>query len=45
MSLIRARRERWETGPSRRKGPPSPVRLVLLLVLVALLIWYLGRFA
>gem|GEM_PF-559538 len=45
MSLIRLRRERWAEGPVRRKPPPSPIRLLLLLALVAVLIWYLGRFA
>jgi hypothetical protein len=45
MSLIRMRRDRWAEGPVRRKPPPSPLRLVVLLVLVAALIWYLGRIA
>lgn len=44
MSLIRMRRDRWAEGPVPRKRPPSPVRLLLLLLLVAGLIWYLGRF-
>jgi len=39
------RRERWADGPVRRKPPPAPFRLLLLLALVAGLIWYLGRFA
>jgi hypothetical protein len=45
MSLIRMRRDRWSEGPVHPKRPPSPLRLVLLLVLVMGLIWYLGRFA
>jgi hypothetical protein len=45
MSLIRTRRDRLKEGPVGRRPPPSPFRLVLLLVLVAGLIWYLGRFA
>jgi hypothetical protein len=44
MSLIRARRDRLEQGHGRAKRP-SPFRLTLLLVLVIILIWYLGRFA
>lgn len=44
MSLIRVRRERRELG-HRVKRPPSLVKLLALLALVAGLIWYLGRFA
>jgi len=43
MSLLRVRRERKESGPGRSKRPPSPIRLVLLLLLVVGLIWYLGQ--
>jgi hypothetical protein len=43
MSIIRARRDRRDYGHGRVKRP-SPFRLTLLLIVVALLIWYLGRF-
>jgi hypothetical protein len=43
MSLIRVRHDRRELG-ARTKRPPSPFRLILLLLLVAGLIWYLSRF-
>jgi hypothetical protein len=42
MSLIRTRRERRAQAGTKHR-PPSPVRLVLLLILVAGLIWYLSR--
>ncbi len=43
MSLIRARRSRKKHWIDTRKGLPM-TRLLLFLVLVALGIWYLGRF-
>jgi hypothetical protein len=42
MSLIRVRRSRKKSWINARKGMPMS-RLLLFLVLVALLIWYLGR--
>jgi hypothetical protein len=42
MSLIRARRERRELG-HRIKRPPSLIKLFAMLLIVAGLIWYLGR--
>lgn len=42
MSLLHIRRERRALGV-RTKRPPSPLRLIVLLVLVAAAIWYLGR--
>jgi flagellar biogenesis protein FliO len=43
MSLIRIRRERKELGTDARKGLASG-RLLLVLALVIVLMWYLGRF-
>lgn len=42
MSLIRIRRERRDLGYGAQRGMPW-VRLVVLLVLVLVLMWYLGR--
>lgn len=42
MSLIRVRRRRKQNWMDTRKGMP-PGRLVVFLVLVAVIIWYLGR--
>jgi hypothetical protein len=42
MSLIRVRRERREHG-IRAKPPMSPLRLLLLLAMVAGIIWWLSR--
>ncbi len=41
MSLIRIRRNRKKAWIDSKKGSP-PSRLILLLVIVALAIWYLG---
>jgi hypothetical protein len=41
MSLLRARRERGAAG--RRRPPPSPWRLALVLAGVIALIWYLSN--
>lgn len=42
MSLVRLRRERREYGAKMKRGM-SPFRLFLLLLVVAFLIWWLGR--
>lgn len=42
MSLIRIRRERRD-GAAGMKKPPALWKLVALLILVIILIWYLGR--
>lgn len=42
MSLIRVRRRRKRDWIDARKGK-SPATLVILLVVVILVIWYLGR--
>ncbi|HET7274299.1 MAG TPA: hypothetical protein VFI91_03935 [Longimicrobiaceae bacterium] len=39
---MNVRRDRRELG-ARSKRPPSPLRLILLLVLVAGVIWYLSQ--
>ncbi|MFO8172947.1 MAG: hypothetical protein ACQET1_01720 [Gemmatimonadota bacterium] len=41
MSLIRVRRKRKKEWIDHQKGK-SPRALVLLLILVAIIIWYLG---
>ena len=43
MSLIRVRRRRKKEWIDVKRGK-SPGKLVLLLALVALVFWYLGRF-
>lgn len=42
MSLIRVRRRRKKEWIDAKKGR-SPASLVILLVVVTLIIWYLGR--
>ena len=42
MSLIRVRRRRKREWIDTKKGR-SPASLVILLVVVTLIIWYLGR--
>ncbi|MHB1194801.1 MAG: hypothetical protein ACYC6F_17380 [Longimicrobiales bacterium] len=42
MSLIRVRRERSELGYGARRGM-APSRLIILLALVIVALWYLGR--
>ncbi|HSW31674.1 MAG TPA: hypothetical protein VLH75_19470 [Longimicrobiales bacterium] len=42
MSLIRARRDRSQLGYGARRGM-SPSRLIILLALVIVALWYLGR--
>jgi hypothetical protein len=44
MSLINVRRERRRAGFGVKR-PPSLFKLIILLVIVAGLIWYLGRFS
>jgi hypothetical protein len=44
MSLINVRRERRRAGMGAKR-PPSLFKLIILLVIVAGLIWYLGRFS
>jgi hypothetical protein len=43
MSLIRIRRRRKKEWIDVKRGKP-PGKLILLLVFVALLFWFLGRF-
>ena len=42
MSLIRARRERRDLGGSGAKKPLGPGRLLFLLLLVLVLIWWMS---
>lgn len=44
MSLIQLRRERKEMGTGERRGLRTRT-LLLLLLIVLLAIWYLGRYA
>ena len=43
MSLIRVRHSRRDAGSGKAR-PPRTGRLILILILVAGAIWYLGKF-
>jgi hypothetical protein len=43
MSLIRVRRERRELSGSGLKKPPTAAKLLILLVLVAVAIWWMEQ--